>query len=1450
MPNFTVLFLLLAFTASASTNPFPSKKENPAALAAMDTVPPVISCPSSVTLTLGPSGCDTVYTYTVSATDNLPGVIVAKVSGISSGQKFPAGSTTNLYIAVDAAGNTATCSFTVHVASNPPASVYCKSNVVHTLGTNCTVTVSPLDLLDPPFGCLDGYVAEVDVTLPFGNGPWLPALFGPTDLGKTYQFKVTNKVNGNHCWGDIKLVDSLPPTPQCPTVNVPCAVPSEHLTPAFLKDSLGIPNGMPAALDNCPGTSTLTFIDLTVNLSCGPVTDSITGYISRTWVARDPSGNSSSCVQTINRIRSIKNVQFPVNATVYCDALITTPAVTGGPFVQVGGRKYSLLTAPFCEINAFYEDAVAAACGGSWKIQRTWEVTDACLPNGAGNPVIAAQIIVVKDTAAPRVVCPSNVIFLQRADSTCTVSLNLSDLRVSDNCSPVAEATAFWTAKGKFKILPGAVQVVPGTGPGDSDTLAVFGAAAGFPVGVTDMLYAFTDACGNVASCEFQIEVWDSLPPVAVCDSLVSVFVGADGQGVLNADAADNGSSDSCSILSFKIRRTFPDGCTQSVGNWSDELVVCCEEVGDTVAARLRVYDVRVPKGEVQEAFAIGQFSECAVRIVVRDTLGPACTAPKDLVANCFQFDASMDAYGIFSYSCVSDSTFEMADLTLFDTACRTGTIARHFSVFDTQSGKSSMCTQVIVVNGIPQQQFFVRFPNDIIANGCDTTTGMFNSGAPQMYGEGCENFVATYTDELVTVVPDACLRIDRTWTVINTCTYNPNLPLVTIPNPNPSVITNHTTNLPGPVVSAPYAAPPWVPTTVAISPGQTPTNFSTFWSATANGYTYKQIIKLIDTQKPVMPNCPSGTQAVSDASDNDPEFWNASFWYDPSSGSHDLCEGAVDLCITATDLCADSSVGIRYLLFLDLDKNGTQETVVTSTGLFQSNTVMFGNAQNPSYSGGTPRQFDFRAVPSIQKYGFAIQTSTSGRNRTACVRWKTSTSPASFATPQLPYGTHRIRWFVTDDCGNESTCEYTFTVENASGFCGSALVPISGSVYTETGAGISGVNLLLSRSLPSTPDWSGGAITNINGLYTLDIPSGGTYSVRPSHDVGPLNGVSTLDMLLINKHILGVEVVASPYKLVAADVNKSKSVTTFDIVELRKLILGIYQAFPSNTSWRFVDVDYVFPQTGNPLQTAFPETQTGQNHLPANPPVHDFIGIKIGDVSGNALTSATESINEPRSDVLVALELPDRDVKSGDIFDLPFALSEPVAGFQFTLSLSGLEVIEVLPGPEMSAENFAVFPQEEMMSVSWTGEGRPVFTLRLRARTPGHLSDRVCLSARIARPEAYSSVSSSYLVHDLGLRFGAGSVHRLGAELYQNYPNPFGSATEISFYLPEETTATLRVFGADGREYFARSARFPAGAHAMTLEKEVLGGVTGVLYYTLETAWERLTQKMIVLGQ
>lgn len=88
-----------------------------------DTTPPTIQCPLDIVTGTDPGLCSAVVTYTVTASDDQPGVTV--VCAPPSGITFPKGTTTVTCTAADAAGNLATCSFTVTVRDTEATFVEC-----------------------------------------------------------------------------------------------------------------------------------------------------------------------------------------------------------------------------------------------------------------------------------------------------------------------------------------------------------------------------------------------------------------------------------------------------------------------------------------------------------------------------------------------------------------------------------------------------------------------------------------------------------------------------------------------------------------------------------------------------------------------------------------------------------------------------------------------------------------------------------------------------------------------------------------------------------------------------------------------------------------------------------------------------------------------------------------------------------------------------------------------------------------------------------------------------------------------------------------------------------------------------------------------------------------------------------------------------------------------------
>ena len=327
----------------------------------------------------------------------------------------------------------------------------------------------------------------------------------------------------------------------------------------------------------------------------------------------------------------------------------------------------------------------------------------------------------------------------------------------------------------------------------------------------------------------------DTIAPTVICPEFTVAAVGPNGQATVNAVTFNQGSyDDCCQTLTFSVRRQ-EDGPCDSDGlpdALAPSVTFCCAEVGIPILLVLRATDCS------------GNFNECMPTIEIVDKLKPVCTAPADVTVQCADFDPSLLAYGSAASTdnCCIDTTIVLKDYTLFDTVCNRGTISRIFRATDC-SGLISQCTQHILVNY--EQDYWVKFPDDVRL----LHTGPSGYGEPTVFKKDCELIGLSFTDEIFTDLPDVALTIERTWTVINWCTYNTNLPLTVVPNPTPSAVPDDPANLIGPVVASAGSLPPWNATVVKIHPSDPqPTDYSIYWEMNTNGYRYTQYISILDT--------------------------------------------------------------------------------------------------------------------------------------------------------------------------------------------------------------------------------------------------------------------------------------------------------------------------------------------------------------------------------------------------------------------------------------------------------------------------------------------------------------------------------------------------------------------------------------------------------------------------
>lgn len=360
--------------------------------------------------------------------------------------------------------------------------------------------------------------------------------------------------------------------------------------------------------------------------------------------------------------------------------------------------------------------------------------------------------------------------------------------------------------------------------------------------------------------------------------------------------------------------------------------------------------------------------------------------------------------------------------------------------------------------------------------------------------------------------------------------------------------------------------------------------------------------------------------------------------------------------------------------------------------------------------------------------------------------------------------------------------------------------VALEGTVVDELGEGLVEVDF-------------NGFLSDDNGAYLLtDIPGCVPYTLTPYRNDNPLNGVTTYDLVLISKHILAIEALNSPYKLIAADANHSNSITTFDIVQLRKLILGIDTAFATNTSWRFVPDDYAFNNPVNPFQTQFPEAIEVPVQTSSIAGL-DFKGIKIGDVNNTAAPHLS-GLAVTRTQGVWPLKLEwqkGNPVASNGteldryeaVFSIPETENQMPVALQFSLAFNErllvFEKIEPLQ-PEISLENFGLMRSGQgMISFAYAADGNAVldapalFKLVFRGKKGMEPEEYLRLADWPTPALAYRSDGSAWQPVLLGDK---------NPDQTRLLPNPFGSA---GVWLDNAQQGSLEIYDLKGRLIFSK---------------------------------------------
>ncbi|TVR76398.1 MAG: HYR domain-containing protein, partial [Saprospirales bacterium] len=441
------------------------------------------------------------------------------------------------------------------------------------------------------------------------------------------------------------------------------------------------------------------------------------------------------------------------------------------------------------------------------------------------------------------------------------------------------------------------------------------------------------------------------------------------------------------------------------------------------------------------------------------------------------------------------------------------------------------------------------------------------------------------------------------------------------------------------------------------------------------------------------------------------------------------------------------------------------------------------------------------------------------------------------------PLGLTTVVFTVEDINGNQNSCQTQVLVfeEGAP----PVTVEISGNFASWAGVNINNVELQV------TGDDPGNYFTNPSGDYLFDVIQGSNVIVTPKKDMNWLDGVSVTDLVLIQRHILGIELLSNPYKIIAADVSGSGSISTFDLVVLQMLIIGILDEISSNEPWLFVPGSYSFNNPENPLQESWPQIKAYQG-INANLTNEDWVSMKVGDVSGDAGLSGQRVLTEG---VEFALQ-----VEKGQDGKYELVVStiddEFLTGFQLEFEYNNYEAIF----DRVDYSNNSILADSDIMTfrdwdldivrmVWFNGNGanfkagEEVFRFVFSDLKKG--ADVNSLIKPVLRGSKWQPYLSSIGEPDRYFRaMWVDAPEERPFVLYQNRPNPFGNATDIRFELPEDGDVHIEILNSAGQLLHQNTVSGRQGLNVYQLQLEGTGA--GIFYLRVTAGRDFGVKKMV----
>lgn len=379
-----------------------------------------------------------------------------------------------------------------------------------------------------------------------------------------------------------------------------------------------------------------------------------------------------------------------------------------------------------------------------------------------------------------------------------------------------------------------------------------------------------------------------------------------------------------------------------------------------------------------------------------------------------------------------------------------------------------------------------------------------------------------------------------------------------------------------------------------------------------------------------------------------------------------------------------------------------------------------------------------------------------------------------------------------------------------------------------------------------SSPDFrnSDSVLTDEHGEYQMaNLVTGNSYYIRGSYNDAWLNGVNTLDLLSIQKHLLGLEPFTRPDQFIAADINHNTTITVTDLLELRKALLGKTSSFPQNTSWRI---------------GWFDDNSTWGEIQSTNPAYHDIMinwkGIKIGDLNNDAVLLAPGELFQIRTEENFELEYPDQEVVEGDEIEVTLknVTETDLEGFQFILEADGLVLTDVRGISIQLSEEHYQRHRNNVVWFSWSEATAThldsldeLFSLKLAAKRRGRLSEMLSILDNPLQPQAYLNRKIA------GLRLKKQASNSFSGEAIGNitiHPNPFEESTIIELEMKQPGKVQFDFYNFSGQHMHSEEKVWPKGQHQLEISRKQLGPASGIIMCRMVCQTQAITTKLAMI--